>query len=398
MPATVFAAVLLGAALHATWNAIVKGGSDKLMTTVLVVAASGLVAAALLPFLPLPAPASRPFLAASAAVQLLYLALVAGAYAATDMSRAYPLMRGLAPALVALAGVAFLGEHLSALAWAGIAFISTGVFTVTFAASGEPSRKGTILALLNAAVIASYTLIDGIGVRRSGAPVAYATWLFLLNAVPLVGWALLARRRAFLAYAATDMSRAYPLMRGLAPALVAVAGVAFLGERLGPLAWAGVALISSGVFATTFVASGEPSRKGTLLALANAAVIASYTLIDGVGVRRSGAPVAYATWLFLLNALPLVAWALLARRQAFLACAARTWRLGLVGGLGNLGSYGLALWAMAHAPVAAVAALRETSILFGIAIAAVFLGERITPARVAAAALIVAGAASLRLV
>ncbi|HVL20688.1 MAG TPA: hypothetical protein VM422_06900, partial [Amaricoccus sp.] len=66
MPATVFAAVLLGAALHATWNAIVKGGSDKLMTTVLVVAASGLVAAALLPFLPLPAPASRPFLAASA--------------------------------------------------------------------------------------------------------------------------------------------------------------------------------------------------------------------------------------------------------------------------------------------------------------------------------------------
>ena len=278
MPATVFAAVLLGAALHATWNAIVKGGSDKLMTTVLVVAASGLVAAALLPFLPLPAPASRPFLAASAAVQLLYLALVAGAYAATDMSRAYP------------------------------------------------------------------------------------------------------------------------LMRGLAPALVAVAGVAFLGERLGPLAWAGVALISSGVFATTFVASGEPSRKGTLLALANAAVIASYTLIDGVGVRRSGAPVAYATWLFLLNALPLVAWALLVRRRAFLAYAARNWRLGLVGGLGNLGSYGLALWAMAHAPVAAVAALRETSILFGIAIAAVFLGERITPARVAAAALIVAGAASLRLV
>ena len=278
MPATVFAAVLLGAALHATWNAIVKGGSDKLMTTVLVVAASGLVAAALLPFLPLPAPASRPFLAASAAVQLLYLALVAGAYAATDMSRAYPLMRGLAPALVAVAGVAFLGEHL------------------------------------------------------------------------------------------------------------------------GPLAWAGVALISSGVFAMTFVASGEPSRKGTLLALVNAAVIASYTLIDGIGVRRSGAPVAYATWLFLLNALPLVAWALLVRRRAFVAYAARNWRLGLVGGLGNLGSYGLALWAMAHAPVAAVAALRETSILFGMAIAAVFLGERITPARVAAAALIVAGAASLRLV
>ncbi len=277
MAPSVFVAVLFGAALHATWNAIVKGGSDKLMTTVLVVAASGLVAAASLPFLPLPAAASWPFLLASATVQLLYLALVAGAYAATDMSRAYPLMRGLAPALVAMAGVAFLGEHLGPIAWAGVALISSGVFAMTFAASGEPSRRGTILALLNAAVIASYTLIDGIGVRRSGAPVAYATWLFLLNAVPLVGWALLARRRVFLAY------------------------------------------------------------------------------------------------------------------------AARNWRLGLVGGIGNLGSYGLALWAMAHAPVAVVAALRETSILFGMAIAALALHERIGPARIAAAALIVAGAASLRL-
>ncbi len=277
MAPTVFLAVLLGAALHATWNAIVKGGSDKLMTTVLVVAASGLVALALVPFLPLPAPASRPFLLASAVVQLLYLALVAGAYAATDMSRAYPLMRGLAPALVAVFGAAFLGERLAALGWTGVALISTGVFALTFAATAEPSRKGTLLALMNAAVIATYTLIDGVGVRRSGAPVAYATWLFLLNALPLVAWALLARRRAFL------------------------------------------------------------------------------------------------------------------------TAAARGWRLALVGGLGNLGSYGLALWAMAHAPVALVAALRETSILFGMAIAALVLGERLTPARLAAAALIVAGAASLRL-
>ena len=67
---------------------------------------------------------------------------------------------------------------------------------MAFAATGEPSRKGTLLALLNAGVIATYTLIDGVGVRRSGAPVAYATWLFLLNALPLVAWALVARRPA----------------------------------------------------------------------------------------------------------------------------------------------------------------------------------------------------------
>ncbi|MFO1207606.1 MAG: EamA family transporter [Amaricoccus sp.] len=277
MTPLVFAAVLFGAALHASWNAIVKGGTDKLMTTILVAAASGLVAIAALPFLPRPAPASWPFLAASAVVQVGYFLLVAAAYRATDMSRAYPLMRGLAPALVAAFAAFVLGERLGAIAWAGVALISAGVFGMTFAAAGAASRLGTALAVLNAAVIATYTLIDGAGVRASGSAAAYSMWLFLLNAVPLVGWALLARRRRLLAY------------------------------------------------------------------------------------------------------------------------AERNWRLGLAGGLGNLGSYGLALWAMTHAPVAVVAALRETSILFGMAIAALVLGERVGPARLAAAALIVAGAASLRL-
>lgn len=277
MSATVFLVVLCGAALHASWNAIVKAGPDKLLTTVLVAAASGIVAAAALPFLPAPARESWPFLAVSAAVQVLYFALVAGAYAATDMSRAYPLMRGAAPALVALAGAALLGERLAPAAWAGVALISGGVFAMTFAAGGTASRRGTVLALANAGVIASYTLIDGIGVRRSGAAVSYAMWLFLLNALPLVGWALLTRRPAFLAY------------------------------------------------------------------------------------------------------------------------AGRWWRLGLAGGVGNLGSYGLALWAMTQAPVAIVAALRETAILFGLAIAGLVLRERVGPARMAAAAVIVLGAVALRL-
>ena len=277
MTPLVFAAVLFGAALHASWNAIVKGGSDKLMTTILVAAASSLVAIVALPFLPRPAPASWPFLAASAVVQVVYFLLVAGAYRATDMSRAYPLMRGLAPALVAVFAVLVLGEHLGGIAWAGVALISAGVFGMTFAATGQASRLGTALAVLNAGVIATYTLIDGAGVRVSGSAAAYSMWLFLLNAVPLVGWALLARRRRLLAY------------------------------------------------------------------------------------------------------------------------ATRNWRLGLAGGLGNLGSYGLALWAMTGAPVATVAALRETSILFGLAIAGLVLHERIGPGRLACAAVIVAGAASLRL-
>ena len=133
MTPLVFAAVLFGAALHASWNAIVKGGTDKLMTTILVAAASGLVAIAALPFLPRPAPASWPFLAASAVVQVGYFLLVAAAYRATDMSRAYPLMRGLAPALVAAFAAFVLGERLGAIAWAGVALISAGVFGVIMA-------------------------------------------------------------------------------------------------------------------------------------------------------------------------------------------------------------------------------------------------------------------------
>ena len=112
MAASVFLLVLLGAALHATWNAIVKRGPDKLLTTVLVVSSSGAVAPRCCPS-SVPAPAALPFLAASASVQVLYLAIVAGAYRAADMSLAYPLMRGLAPALVAAFGMLWLGETLS---------------------------------------------------------------------------------------------------------------------------------------------------------------------------------------------------------------------------------------------------------------------------------------------
>jgi drug/metabolite transporter (DMT)-like permease len=277
MPPSVFAAVLLGAALHASWNAVVKGGRDKLLTTVLVASASGAIAALVLPFLAQPAPASWPYLAISAAIQVLYFALVAGAYGAADMSQTYPLMRGLAPVLVAAAGAAWLGERLSPAAWAGVALVASGVAGMALGAPGRRSRAGTLLALANAVVIATYTLIDGAGVRLSGAPVAYAMWLFLLAVPPLLGWALVARRAAFLRYA-----------------------------------------------------------RGNL-------------------------------------------------------------RLGMVGGIGNMGSYGLALWAMTGAPVAVVAALRETSILFGMAIAGLVLGERVGRGRLAAAGLIVLGAVGLRL-
>jgi drug/metabolite transporter (DMT)-like permease len=269
--------VLLGAALHATWNALVKSGADKLLDTALVVAGSAAISAAAAPFLPLPAVASWPMIVASGVIHLGYFSLVAAAYRAGDMSLAYPLMRGTPPLVVALVAAAWLDEALRPLGWLGIALISAGILAMAL-------RRG---------------------MRAHAAPV--------------------------------------------------------------------------------------------LLALMNAAVIATYTLVDGIGARLSEAPVAYTLWAFLATALcflPFVAWR---RPGRLLPHLVSRWRIGLGAGGCTLGSYALALWAMTQAPIAAVAALRETSILFGVAIAAIVLRERPTPARLAGAALIAAGAVALRL-
>ncbi|MGI4880037.1 MAG: EamA family transporter, partial [Janthinobacterium lividum] len=111
---SVFAIVMAAAVLHAGWNAIVKVGGDALLTTILVTGAAALLAVVSLPFMPPPARESWPFIAASAVFQVAYFVLVANAYRVADMSLTYPLMRGTAPLLVALASVLWLGEPLSA--------------------------------------------------------------------------------------------------------------------------------------------------------------------------------------------------------------------------------------------------------------------------------------------
>jgi drug/metabolite transporter (DMT)-like permease len=142
---------------------------------------------------------------------------------------------------------------------------------------------------------------------------------------------------------------------------------------------------------------GATQRRSTVFALLTACVIAVYTMIDGAGVRRSGAPAAYTMWIFLLNGTMVTAWAARGRVRA-LADAARARPLLLpVGGVSTVGAYGIALWAMTLAPVAAIAALRETSILFATAIAALFLRERIGRWRLLAVALIACGAVAMRL-
>ena len=273
-------AVLGAAVLHASWNAIIKSGDDVVLDTALVALCGSVVCAPLLLFVAPPAPASWPYLAGSLAAHVAYYATLAGAYRAGDLSHGYPIMRGTAPLLVAVASMLFLGEGLSAAGWTGVLLICGGVLS---------------LALLRSA------------------------------------------------------------------------------------------------------SGGGPTRRATAWALANSAIIAFYTILDGRGVRLAGESIGYIAWSFSLMGLPFGLVVLAIKRGKLLAHARRQWRRGVAGAALSGVAYGIAVWAMARAPVAAVAALRETSVIFAALIGAWLLKEGHLRPRLAGAAIVLAGVMLIRL-
>lgn len=281
MTTPILLSVLFGALLNASWNLLVKGGSDTLLDTSLVAIGTGAIGLLALPFLPhAPALASWPWLLASVGAQIAYYHLIAAAYRTGDMSYTYPLMRGLSPMLVALSSGLVMRESLSPGAMGGVALISCGVFALAFGARLRPGVSlvaPTGFAVLNAMMIATFTLCDGTGVRLSGAPLSYAAWGYLLTAIGL------------------------------------------------------------------------------------SAIVA---------IRRPG---------------------VLARHLR------RQWRRAVIAGCCAVGSYTIALVAMTHAPVASVAALRETSIVFATGLSALVLKEKIGWNRGLASAMIALGAIAIRL-
>jgi phosphonate utilization associated putative membrane protein len=279
-------AVLCGAVLHASWNALVKSSGDKELDTALVHFLGGLVALPALLLVGAPPAASWPFIAASLFIHIAYYVTLAGAYKHGDLGMTYPIMRGSAPLLVALGSSIVLGESLSPLAWGGVLGVTLGVALVGLSHPGDAlhHRRALAFALTNAVVIASYTFVDGKGVRTTVAAgasaLSYVLQLFVLDSVP------------------------YPIM---------------------------------------------------------------------VVVRRDTAG-----------------------RRAILDYAKRRWPLAALGGAASIGSYAIALWAMTRAPVAAVSALRETSVLFATLLGAWLLKERLGPQRLLGALVIVGGVVALR--
>ena len=128
-----------------------------------------------------------------------------------------------------------------------------------------------------------------------------------------------------------------------------------------------------------------------LYALAVAAFIVSYTLVDGTGVRLSGNPLAYIAWLFVLDGAPVAVVVALTRRGELGARLGRDWKKGCAGGVLQLGAYGLVIWAMTVGPMAQVSALRETGVVFAALIGTWMLKERFGRRRIIAAAVVASG-------
>ena len=201
-----------------------------------------------------------------------------------------------------------------------------------------------------------------------------------------------------LAYEQGDLSRVYPIARGAAPLIVTIVSALALGEMLRSAEYGGIAVLGLGILfmARGVFTSGE-SRRLVPYALGSAAMTAGYSLVDGLGARVAGDATLYVAWLFALDAAIFTPVCLWLRGSGVLRADARAWGLGTLAAGASYGAYAIAVWAMTVAPIALVAALRETSILFAVLIGWLVFGERMTRGKWISAGLIVAGVMLTRL-
>ena len=202
MTLSVIFLVLVAALLHASWNAFVKAGNDKLLSIGLMHACSGMLGLCLLPFFPLPAPASWPYLALSAALHWGYYVFLINGYRHGDLGVVYPLARGSAPLLIAVSGTLVAGEHFPPLAMAGLAVASVGIVSLSFE-DGLPRKSALrpiFFAFGTALWITAYTLADGLGVRQAGTELGYILWLFVLEAATFCPLVIAMRRTTWKPY------------------------------------------------------------------------------------------------------------------------------------------------------------------------------------------------------
>jgi drug/metabolite transporter (DMT)-like permease len=276
------------------------------------------------------------------------------------------------------------------------------VFLAVLAAAACHASWNALLKLNLEPIVAISLVSMGCGIVAlpllpfTGVP-AEASWPYIAASLTLhLGYYIALGE----AYRTGDLGQVYPIARGTAPLMTAVATTALLGEQLGQIGWFGVLVLAVGLLLLSLkggrtVKSFDP--RSVSYALLTATTISAYTLVDGVGARIAGSPHAYAAWLMLFDGLMMAAFGLWRFPAALTAGARKDWTLIIAGGALSAASYWTAIWAMTVAPIALVAALRETSVLVAAVIGVVFLREPLLPARIAAACLVVAGIMLIRL-
>lgn len=190
-----------------------------------------------------------------------------------------------------------------------------------------------------------------------------------------------------------EFGQVYPVARGVAPPAVTLMAAVFLGEWPGPWQTAGVLVASAGLAGVALwgMRGKRPNWPALVAAVGTGLTIAGYTVVDGVGVRASGSSLGYISWLLLLQGAVIPVVAASVRRGELLAELRPVALRGLLGGALSITAYGLVLWAQTRAALAPVAALRETSIIAGAAIGALFFKERFGRPRLVAAVVVVSG-------
>ena len=253
----------------------------------------------------------------------------------------------------------------------------------------DPLSTTTLISIGSGVVALAFLPLVGVP--------AWAAWPWLIASVliHLVYFAALIE-----SYRTGDLGQVYPIARGSAPLMTATTTTLLVGEKLSLLGWGGIVALVAGVFLLSARGGRDLARidrRAVGFALATALTICAYSVVDGVGARLSANPNAYSLWLFVGIALVMLPYALHRDGRDVIPAMRQYWRRGVAGGALQVVSYGIAIWAMTVAPIAIVATLRETSVLFGAAIAVVVLKEPLRPVRIGAALLIVCGLVLIRL-
>ena len=260
-------------------------------------------------------------------------------------------------------------------------------------AKGVPDRFGLFIKASVISVIIGAMLVVVL------APPARPSWPWLLASV---GVHVLYNIGLMAAYQLGDFNQTYPLARGLGPVVVALVAATVLGEPLPPVATVGVVVIAVaiGVLGLTPWKRIRHNRSALIAAILTGLAIATYTLLDGVGVRRSGSPLGYAAWLLAIHGLATMAALALIRRSRWAPEPPEkkaSWPLGVIAGVMSMSAYSLVLWAQARGVLAAIAALRESSVVIAAIIGALFFREPLSRLRITASIAVAAGVVLLAL-